>query len=124
MHHFVVFIFRSPTNLDQNDCKEYEFLLDKPSWRNIDPLTTTEQLCAESANKFYRKYIETVLKSKGLGQSLSFLHRLHNVVLRKAQVTLEKECLEEYDCDLEALDDGVPDIEPPLDNEQEEELRR
>lgn len=36
----------------------------------------------------YRKYIEHVLKSRGLGRALSFLHRLHNTLLRKAHATV------------------------------------
>ncbi|XP_026827017.1 mitogen-activated protein kinase kinase kinase 4 isoform X1 [Ooceraea biroi] len=38
----------------------------------------------------YRKYIEDVLKTRGLRKSLNFLDRLHTSVLRKARLTLEK----------------------------------
>ncbi|XP_043290095.1 mitogen-activated protein kinase kinase kinase 4 isoform X2 [Venturia canescens] len=38
----------------------------------------------------YRKYIEDVLKTRGLGKSLNFLERLHTSVLRKARLALEK----------------------------------
>ncbi|XP_076648503.1 mitogen-activated protein kinase kinase kinase 4 isoform X2 [Halictus rubicundus] len=38
----------------------------------------------------YRKYIEDVLKTRGLGKSLNFLERLHTSILRKARLTLEK----------------------------------
>ncbi|XP_017881304.1 mitogen-activated protein kinase kinase kinase 4 [Ceratina calcarata] len=38
----------------------------------------------------YRKYIEDVLKTRGLRKSLNFLERLHTCVLRKARLTLEK----------------------------------
>lgn len=66
-----------------------------------------------------------MLKSRGLGKSLKFLHRLHNVVLRKAHITLEKPGTEEIDGDYDIFDDeDVPNIEPPLDKGQEEELRR
>ncbi|XP_059609963.1 mitogen-activated protein kinase kinase kinase 4 isoform X2 [Phlebotomus argentipes] len=71
----------------------------------------------------YRKYIETVLKSRGLGKSLNFLHRLHNVVLRKAQITLEKPGSEESD-EGELFEIDSPIMEPPLEKEQEDELRR
>lgn len=65
------------------------------------------------------------MKSRGLGKSLSFLHRLHNVVLRKVHLTLEKPGTEEIVNDSEWFnDDDAPDIEPPLDVEQEEELRK
>ncbi|XP_055678946.1 mitogen-activated protein kinase kinase kinase 4 isoform X1 [Lutzomyia longipalpis] len=72
----------------------------------------------------YRKYIENVLKSRGLGKSLNFLHRLHNVVLRKAQITLEKPGSEESDNEGELFEMDSPIIDPPLEKEQEEELRR
>lgn len=38
----------------------------------------------------YRKYIENILKTRGLNQSMSFLERIHTHVLSKAQHTLEK----------------------------------
>ncbi|KAL6427708.1 hypothetical protein ACFW04_008865 [Cataglyphis niger] len=38
----------------------------------------------------YRKYIEDVLKTRGLRKSLNFLDRLHTSILRKARLTLEK----------------------------------
>lgn len=75
----------------------------------------------------YRKYIENVLKSRGLGKSLSFLHRLHNVVLRKARITLEKPGESDLFEDSELFEEeDVPVIEliePPLDRDQIEELR-
>lgn len=79
-------------------------------------------------NKFptspYRKFIETVLKSRGLGKSLSFLHRLHNVVLRKAHITLEKPGMEDHDNEL-FDDDEIPNnFETPIELEELEELRR
>ncbi|KAM0725576.1 Mitogen-activated protein kinase kinase kinase 4 [Formica fusca] len=45
----------------------------------------------------YRKYIEDVLKTRGLRKSLNFLDRLHTSVLRKARLTLEKNNFEECD---------------------------
>lgn len=72
----------------------------------------------------YRKYIEHVLKSRGLGKALSFLHHLHNVLLRKAHATLEIPGTEESDLDFEAFDDNPSCTEIPLDKEQEEELHR
>ncbi|KAK0097700.1 hypothetical protein PV326_014408 [Microctonus aethiopoides] len=38
----------------------------------------------------YRKYIEEVLKTRGLSKSLHFLERLHTSVLRKASLALKK----------------------------------
>lgn len=72
----------------------------------------------------YRKYIEHVLKSRGLGQSLSFLHRLHNVVLRKAHATLEVPGVEESDMDFEEFHDEFQTTEIPLSKDHEDELRR
>lgn len=72
----------------------------------------------------YRKYIEHVLKSRGLGQSLSFLHRLHNVVLRKAHATLEVPGAEESDTDFDGFHDELQTTEIPLSKEHEEELHR
>lgn len=72
----------------------------------------------------YRKFIETVLKSRGLGKSLTFLHRLHNVVLRKAHITMEKPGTEEEEHETEEQDDEIPNIEPPMDKEEAVELQR
>ncbi|KAI4498829.1 hypothetical protein M0802_006004 [Mischocyttarus mexicanus] len=62
----------------------------------------------------YRKYIEDVLKTRGLRKSLNFLERLHTSVLRKARLTLEKNdendndsANEEYDGDMELKRYGV-----------------
>lgn len=74
----------------------------------------------------YRKYIEHVLKSRGLGQALSFLHRLHNVVLRKAHATLEVPGAEESDLDFDGFDEDLQaaEHEVTLSKEHEEELHR
>lgn len=37
-----------------------------------------------------RKYIEDVLKTKGLRKALNFLERLHVTMLRKASLTLQQ----------------------------------
>ncbi|KAF7988197.1 hypothetical protein HCN44_007691 [Aphidius gifuensis] len=60
----------------------------------------------------YRKYIEEVLKTRGLTKSLNFLDRLHNTVLRKASLTFKKleetnEASEEYEDDWELKRYGV-----------------
>lgn len=59
-----------------------------------------------------RKYIEDVLKTRGLRKSLYFLERLHTCVLRKARLTLEKNDIsdilnEEYEGDVELRRYGV-----------------
>ncbi|XP_076291139.1 mitogen-activated protein kinase kinase kinase 4 isoform X2 [Lasioglossum baleicum] len=62
----------------------------------------------------YRKYIEDVLKTRGLGKSLNFLERLHTSILRKARLTLEKcdisassNLNEEYEGDMQLRRYGV-----------------
>lgn len=91
---------------------------------NVQTLALSSYENIHSSANPYRKYIENVLKSRGLGKSLNFLHRLHNVVLRKARVTLEKPGSEEPETDGEIFDDEEMVIEPPLDQEEEAELRR
>lgn len=71
----------------------------------------------------YRKYIEHILKSRGLGKSLAFLHRLYNVVLRKTLITLEKPGTEDAEFEIEGLSEDTPTV-TPIDAEQVEELRR
>lgn len=73
----------------------------------------------------YRKYIEHVLKSRGLGQALSFLHHLHNVVLRKAHATLELPGAEDdSDLDFEGFNGHLSHTEVQLSKEEEEDLHR
>lgn len=72
----------------------------------------------------YRKYIEHILKSRGLGKSLAFLHRLYNVVLRKTMITLEKPGTEDVEFEMEAFSEDYAPAETPIDAEQVEELRR
>lgn len=62
----------------------------------------------------FRKYIEDVLKTRGLRKSLNFLERLHTSILRKARLTLEKNdregcdsANEEYEGDKELQRYGV-----------------
>lgn len=45
---------------------------------------------AKDSSSPYRRYIENILKTKGVDKSLSFLNKLHTHVLIKAQLTLEK----------------------------------
>lgn len=90
------------------------------SWNKLESLENIPSKCPASP---YRKFIENVLKSRGLGKSLSFLHRLHNVVLRKAQITLEKPGTGDHDQDL-FEDDEINNMEPPLEKEEIDELRR
>lgn len=89
------------------------------SWNKMESL---ESIPSKVPTSPYRKFIENVLKSRGLGKSLSFLHRLHNVVLKKAQIMLEKPGTEDHDQDF--LQDEIANIESPLDKEEIDELRR
>jgi len=73
---------------------------------------------------FFRKFIENVLKSRGLAKALAFLHKLHNVVLYKAHISLEKPGSEEYDYETEPMEENVPRLEPDINREQIIELRR
>lgn len=41
-------------------------------------------------NSPFRKYIETILKTRGLAKSMNFLDKLHCELLSKVQLTLEK----------------------------------
>ena len=104
---------------------EYGRLLSSLNNYKLEPTNnTTNPKCPKSP---YRHFIENVLKSRGLGKSLSFLHKLHNVVLRKAQITLEKPGTEDIEDELFDDDDvnkDIPNIEIEIDKEQESELRK
>jgi mitogen-activated protein kinase kinase kinase 4 len=109
------------TNSFFNPMGEYGRILSSlDSWNKLG---SVEDVHKKFQTSPYRKFIETVLKSRGLGKSLTFLHRLHNVVLRKAHLTLEKPGTED-DSEFEFDDDEIPIIEPPMDGEEANELRR
>ncbi|XP_030370618.1 mitogen-activated protein kinase kinase kinase 4 isoform X2 [Scaptodrosophila lebanonensis] len=91
---------------------------------SVEPLGTFGNDCnGEQSSALYRKFIENVLKSRGLAKSLAFLHKLHNVVLYKAHIALEKPGTEDFDFDLEALEKDVPRLDPEISHEQVVELR-
>lgn len=106
--------------------------VNEPDWFNVEPLAHVTYDNVKHSTKLYRKYIENVLKSRGLAKSLSFLHRLHNVVLYKAQISLEKPSIEEQDEDddddidifYNENDNERPNLEPNISNEQIDELHR
>lgn len=85
---------------------------------------TANENCGDASLSPYRKYIEHVLKSRGLGQSLSFLHHLHNFVVRKAHATLELPGAEEIEMDFDGFEDNISRTEIPLNSEEEEDLHR
>lgn len=57
---------------------------------NVCPIAILVDKRKDGVTSPYRKYIENILKTKGLAKSLGFLDRLHQHVLRKAKMTLEK----------------------------------
>lgn len=103
---------------------EYSQLLNHVNLYNVQPLADATFVNVKQSTSPYRKYIENVLKSRGLGKSLSFLHRLHNVVLRKAHVTLVKPGNEDFETEMGVFDEDTPYIEVPIGKEEVEELRR
>ncbi|ALC45477.1 Mekk1 [Drosophila busckii] len=96
---------------------------------SVEPLGSSSNDCnGEQSSGLYRKFIENVLKCRGLAKSLAFLHQLHNVALYKAHISLERagaEELEDFELDAEALDkDGTPrSMDPQISREQIIELR-
>lgn len=91
---------------------------------NVQSLTQAAHDAVPGDRGPYRKYIETVLKSRGLGKSLSFLHRVYNVVLNKAHIALIKPGTEEVDADGMFDEEDLDYVEVPLDKEEEDELKR
>lgn len=91
---------------------------------SVEPLRNGSGTNPEQSSVLYRKFIENVLKSRGLAKSLAFLHKLHNVVMCKAQISLEKPGTEDYDFETEKIEEDVPRLEPDISSEQIEELRR
>ncbi|XP_015037191.2 mitogen-activated protein kinase kinase kinase 4 isoform X2 [Drosophila pseudoobscura] len=94
---------------------------------SVEPLGTcsNDGSGADGSSALYRKFIENVLKSRGLAKSLAFLHKLHNVALYKAHIALEKPGAEDYDFELdaEAIEEDVPRLDPQISREQVIELR-
>ncbi|KAL9891810.1 mitogen-activated protein kinase kinase kinase 4 isoform 2-T2 [Glossina fuscipes fuscipes] len=91
---------------------------------SVEPLRSGSGTNAEQSSALYRKFIENVLKSRGLAKALAFLHKLHNVVMCKAQISLEKPGTDDYDFETEKFEDNIPHLEADIDDEQMEELRR
>lgn len=90
---------------------------------NLDPVMRKSSANNPTTSP-YRKYIEHIMKTRGLGKSLSFLHRLHNVIVRKVQVTLEKPGTEDVEFDTDIFDEEFDVHVAPISKEQEDELRR
>ncbi|XP_064549547.1 mitogen-activated protein kinase kinase kinase 4 isoform X2 [Drosophila montana] len=94
---------------------------------SVEPLGTSSNDCnGEQVSGLYRKFIENVLKCRGLAKSLAFLHQLHTVALYKAHIALEKpgvEDLEDFELDAEIIEQDVPRMDPQISREQVIELR-
>lgn len=67
--------YEHPAELSIND---YQDILKHVDLYNVNTTNFRYGNLTDLSQSPYRKYIEHVLKSRGLGQSLSFLHRLHN----------------------------------------------
>ncbi|KAH8236512.1 hypothetical protein KR026_003876, partial [Drosophila bipectinata] len=93
---------------------------------SVEPLgTCSNDGSGEQSSALYRKFIENVLKSRGLAKSLAFLHKLHNVALYKAHIALEKPGIDDFDTesDAESIEEDVPRLDPQISREQVVELR-
>lgn len=78
----------SPTDSNSSSSSVGENCID---YYNITPIAIfVDKKRTEGVASPYRRYIENILKTRGLGKSFNFLDRLHQHVLRKAKVTLEK----------------------------------
>ncbi|CAD6994236.1 unnamed protein product [Ceratitis capitata] len=114
------------TEVSHLSCEATATLLRKSSMHDINIFSVEPLTSCNDANSsaLYRKFIENVLKSRGLAKALSFLNKLHNVVLYKAHISLEKPGTEDYDFETERIDEDVPRLEPEISREQIDELRR
>ncbi|XP_004524180.1 mitogen-activated protein kinase kinase kinase 4 isoform X2 [Ceratitis capitata] len=114
------------TEVSHLSCEATATLLRKSSMHDINIFSVEPLASCNDANSsaLYRKFIENVLKSRGLAKALSFLNKLHNVVLYKAHISLEKPGTEDYDFETERIDEDVPRLEPEISREQIDELRR
>ncbi|XP_043474210.1 mitogen-activated protein kinase kinase kinase 4 [Leptopilina heterotoma] len=78
------------------------------SYTEDEKLERLDFYLMEFDRQAYRKYIEDVLKTKGLRKSLNFLERLHTTLLRKARLSLEKH---QEDCDSSGTEEFEGDDE-------------
>lgn len=92
---------------------------------SIHDFHTSSLFNTELSCVLYRKFIENVLKSRGLAKSLEFLYKLHNVVMCKAQISLETVDSGENSPESMPEEDAMDfTLEPLISNEQRDELRR
>lgn len=84
----------SPTDSTSSSSSVNDYLQDKScvDYYNVSPIAVLidRQSSGIGVTSPYRKYIENILKTKGLSKSLHFLEKLHQHVLYKAKCTLKK----------------------------------
>lgn len=81
----------SDSNSSSSSVNDYLFENNCIDYYNISPIAMLVDKKRDSGvTSPYRKYIENILKIRGLGKSLNFLERLHQHVLRKAKATMDK----------------------------------
>lgn len=114
------------TILENNECNTSSFaqFINDVQQFKLDPISRKNAPDSTKTLSPYRKYIEHIMKTRGLGKSLSFLHRLHNGIIRKVQITLEKPGTEDVEFDTDIFEDDIDLNLMPLNKEQTEELRR
>lgn len=88
----------SPTDSNSSSSSASDYLLNKNyvDYYNLSPIAILVDRKASDIASPYRKYIENILKTKGLSKSLNFLEKLHHHVLHKAKLTLTKPDNEEF----------------------------
>lgn len=88
----------SPTDSNSSSSSVSDYLQDKNyiDYYNLSPITILVDRHTSGVTSPYRKYIENILKTKGLSKSLYFLERLHHHVLYKAKLTLTKPDSDEF----------------------------
>lgn len=81
----------SDSNSSSSSVSDYFYDRNCIDYYNITPIAMlVDKKTGDSVTSPYRKYIENILKVRGLGKSLNFLERLHQHVLWKAKATLDK----------------------------------
>lgn len=83
----------SPSDSNSSSSSVSDYFYDRSciDYYNITPIAVlVDKRSGDSVTSPYRKYIENILKVRGLGKSLNFLERLHQHVLWKAKATLDK----------------------------------
>ena len=81
----------SDSNSSNSSTTAGDYFIDKtPIDIYTNPMSFLTNKGLEFKTSPYRKYIENILKTRGLGKSMNFLEKLDSDILHKAQITLEK----------------------------------